>query len=327
MRHTVSSFFAYIIVKLYDWDYSERMGSVIFRAFCLLFMIFLGYGLKKIGVLHKDDGAVVARIVLNITLPCALIMGFREFVFDAKLFLIPVVSIVMLLSEMGVGYLLSRRTKSREDSVYYMLSMDGFNIGNFVLPFVSNVLGATGIVAVCLFDIGNAIVCMGIGLLLVSIVVGSDRKVSLGKSILGLFKKPPFFVYTLMLVLAIFNLKLPDFVFEIAGSISPANGPMAMIMIGLMLEFSFKKEHVKKILEVIGIRLGFACLVGYLFYTFAPFDEIIRRAVVVTCFAPVASSAPAFTVDYGGNTELAGFVNSVSIILSMVLIPVLLTVL
>ena len=303
------------------------MGSVIFRAFCLLFMIFLGYGLKKIGILHKEDGAVVARIVLNITLPCALLMGFKDFQFDVKLFLIPVVCVVMLLAEMGVGYLLSRRTKSKEDSLYYLLSMDGFNIGNFVLPFVSNVLGATGIVAVCLFDIGNAIVCMGIGLLIVSIVVGSDQKVSLGKSILGLFKKPPFFVYMLMLVLAILNVRLPDFVFEIAGSISPANGPMAMIMIGLMLEFSFKKEHVSKVLQIVGIRLGFACVVGYLFYAFAPFDEIIRRAVVVTCFAPIASASPAFTADYGGNTELAGFVNSVSIMLSMVLIPVLLTVL
>lgn len=303
------------------------MGSVIFRAFCLLFMIFLGYGLKKIGILHKEDGAVVARIVLNITLPCALLMGFKDFQFDVKLFLIPVVCIVMLLAEMGVGYLLSRRTKSKEDSLYYLLSMDGFNIGNFVLPFVSNVLGATGIVAVCLFDIGNAIVCMGIGLLIISIVVGSDQKVSLGKSILGLFKKPPFFVYMLMLILAILNVRLPDFVFEIAGSISPANGPMAMIMIGLMLEFSFKKEHVSKVLQIVGIRLGFACVVGYLFYAFAPFDEIIRRAVVVTCFAPIASASPAFTADYGGNTELAGFVNSVSIMLSMVLIPVLLTVL
>ena len=303
------------------------MGSVIFRAFCLLFMIFLGYALKKIGVLHKEDGAVVARIVLNITLPCALLMGFREFVFDVKLFLIPVVSVVMLLTEMGVGYLLSRRTKSREDSLYYLFSFDGFNIGNFVLPFVSNVLGATGIVAVCLFDIGNAVVCMGIGLLIISVVVGSDQKVSLGRSILGLFKKPPFVVYTVMLLLSILNVRLPDFVFEIAGSISPANGPMAMIMIGLMLEFSFKKEHVRKVAEVIGIRLAFACVVGYLFYAFAPFDEIIRRAVVVTCFAPVASAAPAFTSDYGGNTELAGFVNSVSIMLSMVLIPVLLTVL
>ena len=303
------------------------MGSVIFRAFCFLFMIFLGYALKKIGVLHKEDGAVVARIVLNITLPCALLMGFREFVFDVKLLMIPIVSVLMLLSMMGLGYLLSRRTRSREDSLYYLLSFDGFNIGNFVLPFVSNVLGATGIVAVCLFDIGNAIVCMGIGLLFVSVVVGSDQKVSLGKSILGLFKKPPFVVYTLMLLLAVLNVRLPDFVFEIAGSISPANGPMAMIMIGLMLEFSFKKEHLTKVVKVIGIRLGFACVVGYLFYTFAPFDEIIRRAVVVTCFAPIASASPAFTADYGGNTELAGFVNSVSIILSMVLIPVLLTVL
>ena len=303
------------------------MGSVIFRAFCLLFMIFLGYGLKKIGVLHKEDGAVVARIVLNITLPCALLMGFKDFVFDVKYLLMPIVCIVMLLSMMGIGYLLSRRKGTKEESIYYLLSFDGFNIGNFVLPFVSNVLGATGIVAVCLFDIGNAIVCMGIGLLIISMVVGSQEKVSLGKSILGLFKKPPFFVYMLMLVLSVAHIRLPEFVFELAGSISPANGPMAMIMLGLMLEFSFKKEHVMKVVEVIGIRLGVACIVGYLFYTFAPFDDVIRRAVVVTCFAPIASAAPAFTQDYGGNTELAGFVNSVSIIISMVLIPVLLTVL
>jgi len=50
----------------------------------------------------------------------------------------------------------------------------------------------------------------------------------------------------------------------------------------------------------------------------------MRQALVILPFSPVATAAPAFTGDIGGDTGLASAVNSLSIVCSMVIIVVLL---
>lgn len=302
------------------------MSDIFFRAFCFLFMIVLAFALKKLGILKKEDGSALARVVLNITLPCALLVGFRTFVFDIKYLMIPLLSLLLSLLTLAWGYFLSRKG-SREDRIYYMLSTSGYNIGNFVLPFVSGMLGASGVVAVCLFDMGNAIMCMGFNLMFLSMAISSDRKVSISRSLLGLFKKPSFTVYFCMIIISMLGLQLPDFIYELASSISIANGPLAMIMIGLMLEFSLSAGHVRKIVVVLASRLLVATVFAYLFYNYAPFDMIVRKSVAVVAFAPIFSASPAFTADFGGDTELSGLSNSISIVVSMAIIPVLLSVL
>lgn len=298
------------------------MASILFRAFCFLFMIMLSYALKKVGVLRMEDGKALARVVLNITLPCALIVGFRSFVFDVRFLVIPLLSLCVCVAMVLLGMAIAR--KRRTESIFYMLSLSGYNIGNFVLPFVSGLLGAGGVAAVCLFDVGNAMMCMGFNVLLVSLVISDSARPSLAKALLSLFKKPSFTVYVVMIVLAALDLHLPSAVFELAESISPANGPLAMMMIGLMLEFSSKKEHVAKVALVCGLRLAMATAASFLFYRFAPFDDVVRRSIAVAAFAPISSAAPAFTADFRGDTELAGLANSVSIVMAMIFIPLLL---
>ena len=58
------------------------MLDILIRASFFLLMVALGYGVKKLGVLTKVDGVALARVVLIITLPCAILVSFRTFVFS-----------------------------------------------------------------------------------------------------------------------------------------------------------------------------------------------------------------------------------------------------
>lgn len=298
------------------------MTQILVRAGFFLLMVVVGYIAKKLGVLGKDDGVSLARIVLNITLPCAILVSFRTFVFDWTYMVIPLISFAANWLMLLVGFGITRHSP-RDERIYYMLELPAYNIGNFTLPFVSGILGATGVVATCLFDMGNSPMCLGLNFIVTAFAIRENPGRNALTSVLSIFRKPSFTVYFTMLVLSILGLSLPDAVFEFAGMISPANGPMAMVMIGLMLEFSMDRTKLKEVFTVNAIRLALAALIAFLFFTFAPFPYEARKAVAITAFAPISSASPAFVADLKGDVELVGFASTVSIVLALVLMPVL----
>ena len=94
-----------------------------------------------------------------------------------------------------------------------------------------------------------------------------------------------------------------------------------------MFEFTFSKENLKEVLIVNIIRLALAALIAYFFYAMTDFSYEVRKAVAITAFAPISSAASAFCQDLGGNQELEGFASTLSIVISLVIIPILLMVL
>ena len=303
------------------------MLDVILRASFFFGMIVLAYILKKVGVVRKSDAEALGRIIMNITLPAAILTSFRTYVFDISIMLITLVGFLSTIFMSALGYLISMK-KSREERIFYMLNLPAYNIGNFTLPFVSGFLGAVGTVATCLFDMGNALMCVGGNLVVTELAVDGRKKGrSIPLSLLSVFTKPSVAVYTLMTILAVIGVKLPDIVFDFAASISPANGIIAMFMIGIMFEFTFSKENLKEVVIVNVLRLAFAALIAYLFSFLTDFSYEVRKAAAITAFAPISSAAGAFCQDLKGNQELEGFASTLSIMLSLIIIPILLMVL
>ena len=303
------------------------MLDVILRASFFFGMIVLAYILKKVGVVRKSDAEALGRIIMNITLPAAILTSFRTYVFDISIMLITLVGFLSTIFMSALGYLISMK-KSREERIFYMLNLPAYNIGNFTLPFVSGFLGAVGTVATCLFDMGNALMCVGGNLVVTELAVDGRKKGrSIPLSLLSVFTKPSVAVYTLMTILAVIGVKLPDIVFDFAASISPANGIIAMFMIGIMFEFTFSKENLKEVVIVNVLRLALAALIAYFFYSLTDFSYEVRKAAAITAFAPISSAAGAFCQDLKGNQELEGFASTLSIMLSLIIIPILLMVL
>ena len=64
------------------------MGEVLVKAAAFVFIIFLGYALKRIGFFTATDYRLISKIVLNITLPAAVITAFANFDMDASLLIL-----------------------------------------------------------------------------------------------------------------------------------------------------------------------------------------------------------------------------------------------
>lgn len=92
-----------------------------------------------------------------------------------------------------------------------------------------------------------------------------------------------------------------------------------MLMIGLMFRWESKPGYLRAALSVVLTRNLFALLVALGIYFFAPFPLEIKQVVAVILFAPISVIAPAFTERCGGDAGLAGFTNSLSIVVSLLM--------
>ena len=138
-----------------------------------------------------------------------------------------------------------------------------------------------------------------------------------------LYKSVPFMTYILMLILAIIGIKIPAPIISITSLIGAANGFMAMLMVGLMFEISFKWDYISKAFFILIIRYIFAGITAFIFYNFLPFSLVIRQVLVIAIFAPISALSSYFTEKCDGNSGLSSFASSLSIIFSIIIITFL----
>lgn len=301
------------------------MQAIIVRALCFLAMVLLSYGMKRAGLLSKEDGYALSRVIMNITLPCAIISSFSSIELSGSMLVFILFGLLANAILLAAAYFISRR-KSREDIIYYILSTPAYNIGNFTLPFTSAMMGPIGAVTTCLFDTGNAVQCVGIDYAVAKNMVDGEKK-NFFQMLKPLFRVPTFLVYLIFITLSLIKFPVPSVIFDFTSLISAANGPISMLMIGLLLEISFSKSDIKKVGVVLALRYAVAIAFSLFFWFVLDMPYEVKKAACIVVWAPVSTAAPAFTLQLNGNTSLAGMVNSISLILSLIIIPTLVIVL
>ena len=283
------------------------------------------YFLKKIRFFKEGEHKLISKIVLNITLPAAILSSFERVEhLSAQLFFILLIG---FLGNVGVLFLawLICKNKPREDKVYWMCNSAGYNIGCFTLPYAQGFLGPIGVIVTCLFDAGNSIMCTGGTYAIASNVIenGNGEKINVKATIKKLFCSVPFDCYLIAIIMKSFELPFPPFITQLSTTIGNANGFLSMLMIGMMLEIHINKEYIKRILSLLTVRYVFAAFMALILYFALPFDGDVRKTLAVISFAPLASLACVFTEKCNGDIELSGMTNSISVIISMIIMTIL----
>lgn len=289
------------------------------RPMSYVLVIILGFALKRAGFLKKEDQPVLSRIMLNITLPCAIIQGFASFVRDGRLFIIVGIGLACAFLPMLLMYLTTKGVDTRLRA-YRMLNIGGYNVGCFSLPLISAFFGSQGVVAACMFDMGNAVMMTGGSYTMTSTLLGTggEHRESAGEILLKFLKSTPFDTYMILFALAALNIPIPQLVFDLTQPAGNANGFIAMLIIGLMFEPAGDRKMLGEAAREMACRYAFAAVSAAACYFLTPFDLIVRQTLAVLCFAPLSSLAPIYTQRCHSDTALAGFTNSVSIAISLV---------
>lgn len=298
------------------------MLDVLMRAGCFVSIIVLGYLLKRLGVFKDSDFSIISKIVLKITLPAAIITNFANKALDPSMFILTLLSICFGIIYILLGFILNLRN-SKEQKAFEILNFPGYNIGCFALPFVQNFLGPTGVIATCLFDIGNGFICLG-GAFSIATMVKDGAKFSFKRIIRTLLKSVPFILYLIMPFLCLSHIRVPVMIISLAEIVGNANAFLAMFMLGIGFQLTADKSQIGRILKVICVRFGVAALLAAFCYFALPFSLEVRKALVLLVFSPIGSAVPAFTSEMKSDVGLSSAANSVSILCSLVFMVLLL---
>lgn len=303
------------------------MFDVLLRAFSFILIIIIGICLRSFGIVNKNAGDVMKKLLMDLTLPCAIIINFSKLeVFPLSMLYLVGLGILFNVIMIIVGVLMTRK-KSGGEQALYILALPAYNIGAFCLPFVQSFLPSLGSIAACLFDAGNSIMCTGGTYAFAGEYTSSEKKGIDFRGVLRrLYTSVPLDTYVIMCILTLVNIKLPQTVLTLVDPIATANTFVAMMMLGLLFNLELKKEYLAEVFKIIGIRIIFAILAACLCYFVLPFDLVIRQTLVILCFAPLSAVAPAFTGMCGGDEGKSSCINSISIIVSLVVITFLVTI-
>ena len=294
--------------------------AIMLKPLSYVLVIAMGYLLKCAGFFGRDDHRLISKIMINITLPCAIVQAFDGFVREGKLFLIVGIGFLCAFVPMLVMYLATGRDETRLRA-YRMLNIGGYNIGCFSLPLVQVFFGSAGAVAACMFDTGNAVMMTGGSYAMTSTLLhtGGETRESAKDILLKFLKSVPFDTYMVMILLAALNVPMPHALFELTRPAGQANAFVAMLMIGMMFEPAGDKALLKETARELLWRYAFAAVFALAVYFCTPFELVIRQTLAVICFAPLSSLAPLYTDRCHSDTALASFTNSASIAVSLVL--------
>ena len=128
------------------------MSQVLLRSSSFLFVMLLGAVLRQTGFFGPKDYVIPMKLVLNITLPAAVITSFASYRPEPALLLCAAVGFCLNWVVLGVALLCSRG-KRRNVRAVWLNSVPGYNIGAFALPFVQSFLPPAGVVGLSLIHI------------------------------------------------------------------------------------------------------------------------------------------------------------------------------
>ncbi len=300
------------------------MFSIVIKLIAMLFPVALGYFLKQVGFFGKTDYKILAKIAINITLPCTVIASFAKLELDRSLISISVLAFVLNIAVLIYAVITSAGIKNRKLRCMDMFSVVGFNMGNFLIPFAQQFMGSAGVAVTALFDAGNSPMCTGGHYIAITTIVGEEgKKTTVGDVFRKLLASPPLLVYIVMIIMTAAKLRIPEPVAEICSLTGNANAFVSMFMMGLMFEIHFEKAYMQEAAFVLIRKYAFSVIVALICFYLLPFELLVRQVLVLIAFAPIPSLAAIFTENVKGDVGLCSFITSCSFILSSIFITAL----
>lgn len=298
------------------------MEEILVQAGAFCFVIFLGFLMKHLGLLRKEDGRTLSIIIVNITLPAVVIVSLANMVVSRTLFFLLTMGIVMNILVILIGGQVSKK-RSMLEQQFQMYSMSGYNIGNFSLPFIQGYY-PLAVPFLLMFDIGNSVMLTGGSTLLINKKIGSKKETSAKQIFWLLARSVPFSAYVGMLLLRIGNVEIPLALLNVLELIAKANGFLSMFMIGLYFEIRLPERALDLVKGVLFWRYLCGGIFALLFAFVIPLSPLIRIVLVVLSVAPMPTFSVINSVKAGMPEETVGFTSSVSILISLILMTLVL---
>lgn len=294
------------------------MELILKQAASPIFLILLGYLLKRIGVFRHEDSHILMNVMLYVTLPAALLNAFRDFRLDRQLVFLIIIGLLVDAAAAFIGWAVSRGKDPRTRGLY-MLCTAGFNVGSFAVPFLQ-VFVPHQILSMVVFDVGNSAMNCGGIYSVAALLLHPEEKPDLKALVKNLLCTWPFNLYLSLFLLGISPIQLPEAVYTVSDTIAAGNVMASMLALGVMLEPKLSSEGRRYVLEILALRAIISVVLVLTARYILPVLADLRQALALLFCSPAANMAVIFSTKLGCDEKICGTVVSLSILEGVVLL-------
>ncbi|MCJ7648273.1 MAG: AEC family transporter [Candidatus Lokiarchaeota archaeon] len=294
-----------------------------------LMIIAIGYFLKRTKILTEENGEVIARIIFNLTLPAVILKVTSTITFEITLILLPLINILFGLFMVLIGLVVFKKYPKNMKGLLLM-SIIGFNVANFSFPLIEGIWGESGLQLIAMVDAGNAvsifIICFTMGRIYSPKSEKSENKNNFKDVFSSLLKSVPLISYIVAIIINFSGILMPFFLTELIDMVSRANSPLALLLLGVFLNFKFQKDQWMMIGKSLLIRYTLGLSFGLLLFFLLPaifFSELFRIIITISLILPVGLAVIPFSVELEYDKKLITIIVNLSILISFGLMWIL----
>lgn len=296
--------------------------NVLTQVVILLILIMIGFVLTKRNILTDEGAKCMTDIVLYIATPCVIIKSFvREF--DRSLLKGLIISFIMAIFAHILFIIMSRfmfKKCSEKQKRVLQFAVIFSNSGFMALPLQQALLGDIGVFYGASYVAVFNIFTWSYGILLMS---GDKKYLSPKKLIIS----PGIIGVTVGILIFVLSIPVPKIIIEPISYMAGLNTPVPMVVIGYHLANSNFIEGLKNKNSIIAIlsRLFVFPIIALAIMYACGIRGTLLVSSIICCCAPAAAINTMFAAKFGGDTSMSVNLVSVSTILSLISMPIVIT--
>lgn len=292
---------------------------MIFEILPLILVCLIGYGLKRIGVLHARDGKTIGKLLTQLVLPAVILKALATTPITPELIYLPLSALVVVLGLTLVGFVCWRWLKWEKAIAGVLISaFPTFESGALGFPLMLLAFGEVGLSRIVLFDLAHAIYLLTVVYCL-SAWFGK-AEMSAQMLIAKLVKTPFFWSIILGLLLNVLGIS-SDMLMSLLDLVG--GGFLFLVLLLLGLEFQVSTASLSRCLPLVALKMGCGLVLGWLVAGMFGLGGVERVAVLVGASLPPSLLTLLFAQENGLDSGLAASLVSAALPLALIVLPVI----
>ena len=295
----------------------------------LFALVVVGYVAGKLGYLGGDFDRQLSRLVINITCPALILSSAMTGELPDRQYILPLllISVLTYLLLAGAGFLLPRyltNDTNHQGPIGFALIFG--NVGFMGYPVVASIFGHEAVFYAAVLNVVNTFAVFTIGTMLITGGASSDKE-RFEKKVL--YSTPMLAAYLTMAIVALRIDHIPEAVSQPLTMLGNITVPAALLIIGSsMSQLSLRTMLGNRtVYATTLLRLAILPVGVHFLMRLVGFDPFVVNINTLVIAMPVATYGTILCLKYGKDTTMITEVTFITTLVSMVSIPLLVTLL
>ena len=256
----------------------------------IILAIAIGYGINRLNIFSKDAPTILNQFVIYISLPAMILLQIPKLTFSMDTLIPIIVSwMVMFFSAILVLLVAKVFSFSKEITGSLMLVAILGNTSFMGIPIINAYMGESAIPYVLVYDQLGTFIALAIYGTFIASYYSSKSQITFKIITLKVLTFPPFI--SLVAALFLMGVEFNPILSKVLVSFSSTIVPIALVAVGLQLQFKLPKEDLKPFSIALLIKLIIAPIFAIIICKIFSWDnEVSVVSIMESAMAPMITA-------------------------------------